>query len=91
MPMLIAPLRTSRRPLDLDTTDYSVPFIPSPEDEAAYLALLADDDGHDDIMAETFLAMREETLAGHYDRWDLVSENELIECRGYHPSVAHQS
>jgi hypothetical protein len=66
-------------------------FIPTLEDEAQYLALLADDDARDEAMAEWAQSVRDEAMESAFGSpWDLISYDELVECGGFHPAAAYE-
>lgn len=63
-------------------------YDPTAEDEAAYLGMLAEQDAREDIMAEWADDARLEAMEGSFAaRFDLMNGNEIIECRGFHPSA----
>jgi hypothetical protein len=70
-------------------------YEPTPEQEAERLALIADDEYRDEqlrveVMTDFWMAERDEAPAGRFDPFDLLSPNELIEARGFHPSTSYE-
>jgi hypothetical protein len=87
---------TGIHPLHVEPEDTYRPtagpdFAPTVEDQNEYLAMLAELDAREDIMAEWAAEARAEAMERSFaGGFDLVSDAEIVEAMGCHPAMGHE-